>query len=209
MPKLEIEFEITGVKLRIKGESDDVVARATDVQRRLQGAMQSLSAVGEGAIGASTPQPPPLQLRPSESEADGNGGPSATRTRRVGARRGGGRSGAEAIELTHDAEAYGFPREDWNTATKAMWLLYIIEKQVNRQEASAPVIAETFNKYFRRFKAIRANLVARDLANTQARSGTVANNANESPQTWYLLDSGKKEVETKIKEAMASAQAAQ
>jgi hypothetical protein len=209
MPKLEIEFEITGVKLRIKGESEDVVARATDVQRRLQGAMQSLSAVGEGAMGAATPQPSPLHLPPAVIGSDGNGGPAAIRTRRAGVRRGGGRSGGEAIELTHDAEKYGFPREDWNTATKAMWLLYIIEKQATRQEASAPVIAETFNKYFRRFKAIRANLVARDLANTQARSGTVANNANESPQTWYLLDSGKKEVEAKIKEATTSAQPAQ
>ena len=107
--------------------------------------MHSLSAVGEGAMGAATPQPPPL-LPPSVTGGDGNGGPAAMRTRRAGARRGGGRSGSEAIELTHDAQTYGFPREDWNTATKSMWLLYIIEKQATRQEASAPVIAETFNK---------------------------------------------------------------
>ncbi len=210
MPKLEVEFEITGFKLRIKGESEDVAARVIDVQRKMQGAFQALGTVADGAISPNTPVPRPPQL-PTLPNGDGssNGAAAAASPSRR-TRRGSGatpRTVSTAIELTHDAQTYGFPREDWNTATKAMWLLYILEKQASVQEASAPVIAETFNKYFRRFKAIRPNLVARDLASAQTKGGTVGNNANVHPQAWYLLDSGKKEIEAKIREAANSATA--
>ncbi len=205
MAKLEVEFEITGFKLRIKGESEDVAARVSDVQRKMQGAFQALGSVGDGAISPNTPAPLPLIQLPA-ANGNGNGaGASGTTTRARRARRTSTspRVAADAIELKHDAETYGFPSEDWNTATKSMWLLYIAEKQAEKTELSAPVIAETFNKYFRRFGAIRQNNVGRDLSNTQAKNRTVANNANVDPQTWYLLDSGKKEIEGKIKDSTA------
>jgi len=204
MAKLEVEFEITGFKLRIKGESDDVAARVTDVQRKMQGAFQALGGVGDGAIFPNTPTPLPVIQLPS-GNGDGNGTAAAgtTRTRRPRRTPTSLRVAVEAIELKHDAETYGFPSEDWNTATKSMWLLYIAEKQATKTELSAPIIAETFNKHFRRFGAIRQNNVGRDLSNTQAKNHTVANNANVDPQTWYLLDSGKKEIEAKIKNATA------
>lgn len=203
MAKLEIEFEITGVKLRIKGESDDVVARAAHVQRQLQAAVQSLGNVGDGALSTTTPLPPPITLPPA---ATSNGGVAETNGRKRGRRSGGGGSikSAEPIELNHNAETYGFPSESWNGATKAMWLLYVLEKQANLQEASTGVLVETFNKYFRRFGALRSQRVSRDLGTAQAERRVVANNANQNPPTWYLLDSGKKEIEALVKESLAA-----
>jgi hypothetical protein len=195
MPKLEIEFEITGVKLRIKGESEDVVARATDVQRRLQGAVQALGAVGDGALSAAPP--PAVALPPAAPvtlDAD------ATRTRRTTRRTSGGtRQKADALELTHDPEKYGFPKQDWTTAVKAMWLLYMLEQQTTHKEASAPAIADTFNKYFREFGVIRQNNVTRDLATLKGKGKSVNNDPAKEPQTWYLLEDGKKEVEALLK----------
>lgn len=194
MPKLEIEFEITGVKLRIKGESDDVVARVTDVQRRLQGAVQALGTVGDGAISTAGPPvlPPP---RVSLVAPDG----AAVRSRRSTRKTVGGAPRSEdAIELTHNPDQLGFPKQEWSTANKAMWLLYMIEREAATKEASAPTIADTFNKYFREFGVIRQNNVTRDLAALKGKGKSVSNDPAKDPQTWYLLEDGKKEIEALI-----------
>lgn len=204
MAKLEIEFEITGVKLRIKGESDDVVARATDVQRRLQGAVAAISGIGDGALAANVPAPPLVvtQLPAATETAD----PPA-RAKRGGNRKSTGtpRAKADAIEFTHDPEKYGFPKQGWNTANKAMWLLHMLEQQKSQKEATAQALADTFNKYFREFGEIRHNNVTRDLSLLKGKGKSVNNDPSKDPQTWYLLEDGKKEVENLLKTAAAAA----
>jgi hypothetical protein len=69
MAKLEIEFEITGLKLRIKGESDDVVAKVAAVQRQMQGVIQAVGAITDGATGAANGSTAPVNGAPKLLEA--------------------------------------------------------------------------------------------------------------------------------------------
>jgi hypothetical protein len=195
MPKLEIEFEITGLKLRIKGESEDVVERAADVQRRLHGAFQALGSVGEGALSSAT-QPRTYTVSAEaikEVEAEA---PRARRTTRKSSAA--VKTKNVCLELTHDPEKFGFPKQEWPTASKAMWFLLMLEKQTGHKEASAPEIAGTFNKYFREFGTIRPQNISRDLSALKGKGKSVNNDPAKEPPTWYLLEDGKKEVENLI-----------
>jgi hypothetical protein len=57
MPKLDFEFELTGLKLKIKGESDDVTGKVADLQRQVQGLMNTIGALAQQS--GSLPPPPP------------------------------------------------------------------------------------------------------------------------------------------------------
>ncbi len=165
MSKLEIEFEITGLKLRIKGDSDDVVAKVAAVQRQVQGVIQAVGAIADGATGATTESlshqngagAKLLDVAPEPAASNG------TRAKRAPRKNAGTRQRAEAIDFKHDADQYGFPKQDWNTAQKAMWLLHILAVQADQNECSGAVIAATFNKHFKSFGSIHAPNVHRDL----------------------------------------------
>lgn len=197
MSKLEIEFEITGIKLRIKGEGDDVLSKAAAVQRQVQGVIQSVGAIADGTAGQTHIRPNGSGQKLIETTAAANAQASGARgkrgSRKAGA--GGPRSKAEAIEIKHDPNQYGQPKQGWNTATKAIWLLYMLEKEAQHPEASAPELAETFKKYFREFGKILPNNVTRDLSALRAKGKCVNNDPDKDPQTWYLLEDGKNEVE--------------
>lgn len=194
MSKLEIEFEITGLKLRIKGDSDDVATKVAAVQRQVQGVIQAVGAIADGATGVP---PTPLNGAGSPKVLEAAAEPAAangTRGKRSPRKSSGQRQGAEGIDFKHDAEKYGFPKQDWTTAQKAMWLLYALEQQTDRKEYSGPVIAATFNKHFKSFGSIHAANVHRDLGKEKGKSGWVNSDASQDPQTWHLLEEGKKGV---------------
>ncbi len=199
MAKMEIEFEITGLKLRIKGESDDVVAKVAAVQKQVQGVIQAVGAIADGANDthqnngrvASLQAALPAAALPAASARNGSRG--ATRKNS-----GSPRVSAEPIDFKHDAQKYGFPKQEWNTATKAMWLLHMLEIEAKHTEASAPVLAATFGKYFREFGKIIHNNITRDLSTLKSKGKSVNNDPDKDPQTWYLLEDGKREVERLI-----------
>jgi hypothetical protein len=205
MSKLEIEFEITGLKLRIKGESDDVMSKAAAVQRQMQGVIQAVGAITEGATGTAPQQPSnagPKLLEVTAEPAASNG----ARGKRGAPRKGGGpRPRAEAIDFKHDADKYGFPKQEWNTGQKSMWLLHVLSLQTGHNEYSAPVVAATFNKHFKSFGAILTTNVLRDLAKEKGKTGWVNSDATQDPQTWYLLEEGKKSMGALILETKAPA----
>ncbi len=207
MSKLEIEFEITGLKLKIKGDSDDVVAKVAAVQRQVQGVIQAVGAIADGATAANTETlahqngsgPKLLEVVPEAAGSTGNRG------KRTPRKNGGTRRHAEAIDFKHDAETYGFPKQDWNTAQKAMWLIHVLSLEAGRNECSGPVIAATFNKHFKSFGSILAPNVHRDLGKEKGKSGWVNSDASQDPQMWYLLEEGKKGIAALIQESKAPA----
>jgi hypothetical protein len=208
MSKLEIEFEITGLKLKIKGDSDDVSGKVADLQRQVQGVMNTIGAITQNASTPVLPSAPAGQngtqtpaLRVLEAPAD---------TGRKGGNRGAGRKGgtrkqAEAIDFKHDADKYGFPKQEWNTAQKAMWLLYILSLQTGTQEYSANVLAATFNKHFKSFGSVLAHNLLRDLGKEKGKSGWVNSDASQEPPTWLLLEEGKKGMAALIESSKAPA----
>jgi hypothetical protein len=109
----------------------------------------------------------------------------------------------EAIQFAHDAEKHGFPKQEWNTANKAMWLLYVMEMQTEQKEASAHVIAATFKLYFKEFGNLLTHNIARDLGSAK-RKGLVNSDPTKNPEVWYLLAAGKTAMQALIQNPTAA-----
>lgn len=166
MSKLEIEFELTGLKLKIKGDSDDVSGKVGDLQRQVQGLMNTIGSITQGASAPALPPAPashngttsPAQkVIEAAAEPTSNGRKGRTPSPRKGTPKA---PRAEPIDFKHDAEKYGFPKQEWNTAQKGMWLLYVLSSQTGQHEYSAPVLAATFNKHFKSFGSVLAHNLA-------------------------------------------------
>jgi hypothetical protein len=173
MSKLEIEFELTGLKLKIKGEREDVPAAVAAIQRQLGTMMQATGAIANGngqAPVVDLPAPRVLEARTEEPSNRGKRGPRKAS--------GGVRPKVAAIDFKHDAEKYGFPKQDWSTAKKAMWLLYILT-DAGQAEASASQVADTFNKHFKTFGSILSANVLRDLAKEKGKTGWINSDNHE------------------------------
>src|SRR5262245_52836677 len=138
--KMKLEF--TGLKLEIEHDDDGTIPPAVDaLQRQLAGVIQTVNALAAGSQnGAAQPANQIAMNAPKAIEPAPFAGKGNTRAKGNGRRGGSGvRGKAEPLELKHDAEKFGQPKQDWNTATKAMWLLYMLSQQTEHKEASAPV----------------------------------------------------------------------
>jgi hypothetical protein len=208
---MDFEFEITGLKLKIKGDPGDASGRVADLQRQVQGLMSTINSLVQQGAGT-----PPLPL-PAEN------GKSAAKLLQVGSERppsensapwdgvrrrqprknapSNPRQRADAIDFKHDADQYGFPKQNWTTAQKAMWMIYVLAENGEIKEFSASVIAATFNKHFKSFGTILAQNVLRDLGKEKGKSGAVNSDASQDPMKWYLLEAGKKQIPGLIEEA--------
>ena len=205
MANFEMEFELSGLKIKVKSERDDAPKALQSVQSQIGNLLQAAAGLGTGEI-ASGP------ARPSHST--GNVGEGRTieapaissnsapaRTKATRGKRASTNESATAVEFSHDPAAYGLPKQTWNTAQKSMWLLYVLEKQNGHRDLSTGALASTFNKHFKEFGAITTTNVTRDLGRARAKNGFVSSDASKDPQTWYLLDAGKKEVERLVQVA--------
>jgi hypothetical protein len=81
-----------------------------------------------------------------------------------------------------------------------MWLLYLL-MQDGVNECSSGVLAATFNKHFKSFGAIKQQNILRDLAKEKGKSGWVNSDATKEPQTWLLLEAGKKGIAALIQQS--------
>ena len=197
-----MKLELTGLKLEIEQDSDTVSPAVAALQQQLTGLMQTVNTLASGTQAdqnSSNHLPTPVVQKAIEATAVPS--PAARSGQRRSSRKSSGtRPKAEALELKHDTNRYGNPKQEWNTATKSMWLLYMLGQQTEHKETSAPVLAETFNRYFKEFGPIISNNVTRDLR-TAKKAGHASNNPDKEPQAWFLLDEGKKEVERLIADA--------
>jgi hypothetical protein len=194
MPKLDIEFELTGLKLKIKGESDDVTGKVAELQRQVQELIGNITALAQNGAGGQLPVPPPVAA--PQKFIEGTTATDTTAQRRRQSRKGGAgapRARAEAIDFKLDDAKYGFPKQTWSTAQKASWLLYVLTEDNLSTEATASLISATFNKHYKTFGTITTSNVARDLAKEKGTS--VNTDATKTPETWYLaLKDGKNTV---------------
>jgi hypothetical protein len=191
MSKLEIEFEITGLKFRISGEKDTVPAALASLQRQIAGLAQSVVSATtalDGNSGSTAFEPPLVEATRGALPAAPVAQPAQRKPRKPG---GGRKETAGALEFKHDAEKLGFPKQEWNTATKAMWLLYVLEQSGGPTEVSAPALAATFNKYFKESGGIQRGNISRDLGSAKGKTGFVNSDPTKDPETWFLLTAGK------------------
>jgi len=209
MSNIDFEFELTGLKIKIKGDGEDVSGKVAQLQRQVHSLMSTIGALAQGT---ASPSPHPnvhengagqlldaTQTRPVlENPASLNG---SRRRRQRRNPSGAPKQTAEAIDFKHDAEKYGFPKQIWTTSQKAMWMIFVLGEHGDEKEFSASVIAATFNKHFKSFGTIRMQNVLRDLGKEKGKSGAVNSDASQDPMKWYLLDAGKKLIPALIEES--------
>jgi hypothetical protein len=202
MPTFEMEFEVTGLKLKIKSEREDVPHAVSAVQNQLGAMIQSAAQLASAKVingqATSATQAAREITSGGSEQSQSSKKPSAPRTRGRG-----GDSKTPPLDVKHDAETYGFPVQTWSTAVKSLWLLYVVAEQTELKEMSAPLILTTFNKHFKEFGPLNPKNVGRDLGTMKKNTHFLGSDSTKDPQTWYLLQGGKEEAQKLISQSKA------
>jgi hypothetical protein len=194
MGKFEVEMVLTGFKLKIRGERDDMPVIKRNLEQQMAGLLSPAANIAQSRL-------PPNTIDADIVHRDGSGRPKkASRVRRTGPANGEPRS--TALDFHHDFDQFGVPSQTWPAGKKILWLLYIASREAQATELSGPVIAETFNKHFRQSGMLKKSNMPRDLRILKQKNpGLVGDNANGSPINWFLTTEGEKEAAGLVAEA--------
>ncbi len=185
MAKFKMRLKLTGLEVEIEGDRADVPLMTQGLREQIVGLIESPASVADPErkkVDNTAPLFPQVEPKspPRARRANGSG--------RIAT--------VDAISFKHDAAKYGAPSQDWTTAQKAMYTLYVVAKQTGVKEMTSSVIAATYAQHFKQFKMIRRQNVTRDLGHIKGK--TVAEDTNQNPPKWLLLESGEREVEALI-----------
>lgn len=101
-----------------------------------------------------------------------------------------------ALDWVHDASKWGVPAQNWVTAKKAMWLLWVVKQELNTSELNARIIEATFNKHFKQSGMIATGNINRDLGRLkigkEGKPSLVSEDTTTNPPTWFLTQEGDK-----------------
>ncbi len=182
------EIKIAGVKLEIDDDLEPATAAFGAAQQLIAGAIQP--ALSQALVNA--------QGKTIEGSVPKSHNGDAAHLPAPAARPGRSRSRAKAVAvesanlptLIHDPVKYGNPKQDWTTAQKAIWILWIVQESTGRSELTATEVVETFNKYFKEFRTINRQNTARDLGKERKKNPPTVG-WNPDTKVWYLYDAGK------------------
>jgi hypothetical protein len=112
----------------------------------------------------------------------------------------------DALAWRHEPDKWGSPLQSWNPTKKAIWLLYVAEKELNQGGLTTKQIHQTFNTQFKQAGQISGSNVARDLgkAKTNAKEKPVGEDVTKNPNQWFLTETGRKLAEQLVVEAKSS-----
>lgn len=184
MSKLTVEFEITGLKLKITGTHDQVPTAGQNLTRQLTALLAPAAAPIDGKIipppvnGHETASPPPVSPRKSGK-----------------VRKSGSKEPKQPINWTYDGQAHGMPQQGWSTADKGMWLLYVGEKTSAAAQMKTVQITNTFNEHYRSAKQINKGNVGRDLDKARLLPTPLV---DKNENGWFVTQEGHKHVEKLI-----------
>lgn len=190
MAIFELDFELSGLKVKIKSDREDAPHALNAVQQQIGGLLQTAAGLGT-ANGLPQSNGATNQTRVLEASVP-NQPQEESRSKGSRSKRNRTAVSAPPVGYSHTQDL-GHPKQGWNTARKAMWMLSILEKATDRNEFSTGELAATFNKNFKQFGPVTTTNVTRDLGKERVK-GFVSSDASKDPQTWFLLDGGKKEV---------------
>lgn len=200
--KFKIKLKVTGFELEIEDSRDDVPLMAQAVGQQMSGLLLPASSVVEGEMieDKSLPQPTPEpQLKPRKKRSNRQHSSTSTNSTQNG------KNKTSAIDWKHDPLKWGTPQQDWTTANKSIWLLYVVSKEANVPELTGSEISATFNKHFRQSGQIQAGQINRDLGQSKGAKGKpalISENAIKSPSTWYLTHEGEKRAQELVVKAI-------
>jgi hypothetical protein len=199
MSKFKIKMKLTGFELEIEGSKEDVPNIQQALSQQLGGLLQPAPGLLDEA-----PQSPMRTIEPE---------PIATPAIRNGKAR--KRSAAPASSRIanpdtdttlenwpRDVSKYVSPQQSWNTKTKALWLLYVAQKENIASEVSGVVIRNTFNLHYRQAKTVTLSNVNRDLG--KVKGTLVGEDVRVSPPAWFLTEAGLAEAERLISEVKSN-----
>lgn len=190
MSKVKIKLELQGLKLEIEAERENIPSITRGITEQLAGIFRAPGSV----LGVEPEQLPNRTIQLAAADETKNAKiPKRRRTSSTA------ESAGTAIDFRHDVAKYGNPKQEWNTAQKALWLIYVVSKQTEHKELSQGSIADTFNKHFKQAKLIQQGNVGRDLGKLKIlASAPVGEDTTKSPSVWYLTDESEKYIQKLI-----------
>lgn len=205
MAKYEIEFEITGLKLKIKGDREDVPLITENLGRQVAGLLQPTASIVEGEVldnQNSNNRPSQLNVPQTSTSQSKRSRPRRKRAAASTSVAGSG-TNENLIDWKHDPAKWGNPLQSWSTASKAIWLLCVVGAETGTTELSAPTIQHTFNRHFKQSGTIRGNNISRDLGRLKTESlPKVGEDTTKDPSVWYLTHEGDKRATDLVAEAL-------
>lgn len=192
MPSYTFKFKIgklEDLEVEIKGERDDV-RTAQNLLEKLTGAAQ------------------PAQLL--ETSVDGNAGSNGheqprTIEGRVKARRSRKSSNSNGNQeaenslpnYSHNTDKWGFPKQAWPTAKRAMWLLEVLFQESGISDGlDSETITAIFNRHFKEAGVLLKHNVTRDLNKEK-----VAKNVGTANNKYFLTTQGRETAQKLVAEA--------
>jgi hypothetical protein len=180
MSKFTIKVKLQGLEIEVEGTREDAPKIAGQLGKQIGGLLQAPAALASGN-GATT-------IDAEVVEPD-----NGTGKKKKGKKGGSGQTKTPADDITFVPDSqHGSPQQGWTQAQKAIWFLYIVEKQTNVAQLTAYSIAKNFNKYFKVSGAIYAGNVMRGLEKERLKSPpTVGADQTSGTSKYFLVNAGK------------------
>ena len=196
MGKFEVEFELQGLKLRMKGERGDIPLIAQHVGKQVENLIKPAVTIVED--------------KPQMSLPIGGGPvidvPTSARRRRTSKtnvkQHDAGAAAMSPPEVTIDPQAWGSPNQKWKGSDKAIWLLYAVANSGGPNELTSAQITTIFNTKFREAGTLLRQNVNRDLMKLKGSADGLVGRSDQT-DAWFLTDAGKKhaiDLITKVRE---------
>jgi hypothetical protein len=200
-----MKLKLQGFELEIEGNRDD----ASIISRSIGDQIASVISPGVNIVEGEF----------SSAHSANNTAPAVPLISEAVKRRGGRRSRnttavagevgeAAAIDFRNDPAKYATPTQQWKTADKAIWLLYVVKEVTGVSDLSTGQIMKTFNTHFRQAKTITASNVSRDLGKLKVSSPSLVGEDNtKSVGRWFLTEEGVRRAQALIANAQSPAAA--
>src|SRR6266404_20407 len=190
MSKFSIKVELQSLKIEVEGSREDAPRLAQKVGEQIGNLVKPAMLLEVNRSQSADP---------NHDDHTGDERRKPARGRRAGSG-GGGRSSAEDITLSIDPSIHGSPRQEWNTAQKAIWFLNVV-RDTQGDGLSAYSIAKAFNKHFKSAGVLNPGNASRDLEKERLKGtgATVGANTNDGAAKYFLTDAGVRMAEKLIK----------
>lgn len=197
--KFKVKLKLTGFELEIEGSREDVPLMAQAVGQQMSGLLLPASGIVEGEIVEDRNLPQATleaQPKPRKKQVSRRRSPNSTPN---------GEHSVVTTDWRHDPLKWGNHQQDWTTADKSIWLLYVVSKEANVSELPGSEVSATFNKHFRQSGQIRTGQINRDLGQAKGLKGKpalVSEDPTKNPSAWYITHEGEKRAQELVVKAV-------
>src|ERR1700761_5282558 len=199
MSKFRVRMKLQGFELEIDGTREDIPAIGQSIGDQLSGLIAPAVSIIEGEVDKPGTSGSAAILNQHTGAETAR---KKTRKKRTTSATSSSTSNAvDALDWRHDAAKYGMPGQAWNTAKKAIWLLYVAGECVQQNTLSSKQISETFNKHFKQAGTILPFNITRDLGKAKLKKPSpVGEDSTKDPSGWFLTDEGNRQAQELIAE---------